>query len=334
MTPIAGIAIPIFLNVHVSVVIVSIIGAVIGLLFYFIFAWRNIKFSAKVAQASTRIILKYMGVVILMITVLVSIAIILEYCYLVATKNSKEFAAGNVILGIALFFSLFWTMFALLYFMRVFISSFVCLEILTYSHVSSILMEALSNTFYALGSIMFGAMLIAIVQTLRMLVSRDEERSDSILNSILYFLLSMLEDVIRFANEWVFVHIALYGKSYVKTLKTSFQELMSGKGSILVNSLCIMSAINLLSFACGLLYLGILYLTIDLAKTMNDIKEIMMLIMIMLTLFMFLDNIGMVFDSASKAFLLCYNRSPEAIKEKFPEAYDALQEQERKNVVF
>ncbi|EPR77768.1 hypothetical protein SLOPH_2667, partial [Spraguea lophii 42_110] len=115
-----------------------------------------------------------------------------------------------------------------------------------------------------------------------MLISRDENGRINLMNNLLFFLLGLLEDIIKFINEWVFVHIALYGKSYVKTLKTSFRELMSGKGSVLINSLCIMSAINLLSFTCGLLYLGILYLTIDLTKVVNDIKEIMMFIMIIL----------------------------------------------------
>ncbi|EPR78617.1 hypothetical protein SLOPH_1844, partial [Spraguea lophii 42_110] len=110
-------------------------------------------------------------------------------------------------------------MFSLIYFMRIFISSVVYPGTLTHSHVSSILMVSISNALYVLGSIMVGAILLIIIHILQMFVPRNEGSRCSLLNNILLFLPNILKDIIIFANGWIFVHIALYGKSYVKTLK-------------------------------------------------------------------------------------------------------------------
>jgi len=250
----------------------------------------------------------------------------------VACKYIDKHYEKNYFFYIICVLQMYWTFFTFLYLIRVFVSSVIALELMTVQEEVSIPYESAKNTMYCLGSICFGSLLIAIVTTLRHLQDRSRERGrrstgGDILYVIIAVILAILQEIIQFINEWTFVYMAIYGKGYVDSIKGAFGILGEGRNSILVNSLCVLPALNVLSIAAALGYIGVLKL-MDLK--METIEDYIPVILSALVVFITVDIFFSAFDSATKAFLFTHDREPHSIKNKFPKTYEMMEEQKNK----
>lgn len=98
---------------------------------------------------------------------------------------------------------------------------------------------------YSLGSICFGSLLEAFITALRVLAenAKNQAREDddgcaSILFCVLECILSMLEDIIEYFNQWSYVLVGLYGYSYLESGRR-VMELFRARGftAIITNDL-------------------------------------------------------------------------------------------------
>ena len=84
------------------------------------------------------------------------------------------------------------------------------------------LRRALSFSF---GSICFGALIVAVINTLctvlRFLLSRDNDRN-AFLKAVARYFLNLLESLAEYFNAYAFVHIAIYGTPYVESAKATW----------------------------------------------------------------------------------------------------------------
>ena len=76
------------------------------------------------------------------------------------------------------------------------------------------LCSALTTSF---GSICFGSLIVAIIQTLRELASQAQnQREGNILACLAQCILSCIESLVEFFNRWAYVYVGLYGYSYLE----------------------------------------------------------------------------------------------------------------------
>ena len=112
--------------------------------------------------------------------------------------------------------------------------------------------RALTTSF---GSICFGSLLVAIIQTLKQLArnAREQGGSMALLACIAECILGCLESLLQYFNKWAFIYVGLYGFSYLESGKKVI-ELFKARGwdTIIADELISM-ALTMLSVLCGLI---------------------------------------------------------------------------------
>ncbi|KAK1348071.1 putative plasma-membrane choline transporter [Hamiltosporidium tvaerminnensis] len=332
VSPLLFLAIAVLTN-NIIVIIFAIIGAVIGYLMYFLFYRKNIKYSAKVLKATTRIICKNILTILGMYSILFVLVMGIDILFdrkIILEKLQPLFYAIVILYGSWLFFNS-------IYFLRVCISTIVCMEIFKETQDSSIAKESVKNTLFCLGSICFGGLIIAVVHTMKHLVQKSNDRGEReniltvILKVLITLILTILEDIISFANDWCFCYMAVKGESYAKSMKSAFEKLTSSRNQILLNSLCTLPIIALFEFMWIAIYIAIfiLYNGYHFENTIAKLKDRFIIFSIVSVLYTTM-NFGTMFDSGCKAFLFAYSENPSAVAKEYPKVHTALVEQKRK----
>ncbi|KAL9184924.1 hypothetical protein ACHAXT_002701 [Thalassiosira profunda] len=81
------------------------------------------------------------------------------------------------------------------------------------------MIRALTTSF---GSICFGSLLVALVQSLKALAQAARDQDNGILICIAECILGCIESILRYFNKWAFVYVGLYGYSYIEAGKNVF----------------------------------------------------------------------------------------------------------------
>ncbi|EER31516.1 conserved hypothetical protein [Candida tropicalis MYA-3404] len=122
---------------------------------------------------------------------------------------------------------------------------------------------------YCFGSITFGSLIVSLIQLLRQLISilRSNFAADG--NGwgvcgmiILDFVVGFIDWLVRYFNKYAYCYVALYGKSYIRSARDTF-DLLRFKGmDALINDMFINTALNLYSLFVAYLValLAFLYL--------------------------------------------------------------------------
>lgn len=130
------------------------------------------------------------------------------------------------------------------------------------SAVTSSLCRATTTSF---GSICFGSLIVAIIETLRVMIESARRDQDGIILCILDCCISCLQNMVEYFNKWAYIYVGLYGYSYLKAGKnvmTLFRE--RGWQTIITDDL-ISNTILLASFVSAGLT-GVVGITIDAVK--------------------------------------------------------------------
>jgi len=95
-------------------------------------------------------------------------------------------------------------------------------------------------TTYSFGSICFGSLLVAIIQSLRALASATRDNRDTqLLSCIIDCILACIQEIVEYFNEWAYVYVGLYGFPYLEAGKNVLQ-LFQHKGwtALITDNLC------------------------------------------------------------------------------------------------
>ncbi|ORD93978.1 CTL plasma membrane transporter, partial [Enterospora canceri] len=157
---------------------------------------------------------------------------------------------GNAI-GTALIFSIFWINSFFMYLFDVFTAGIITGELLKKTsserddREASVAGRALGNMAYAMGSVAFGALIIAVIKTLRYLVNLRRQRSgrsdeqpgtfEMVILCMADCILSLVESYVHVLNKFTFSYLAITGDSYRKAINDSF-ELLSKKENVAFKS--------------------------------------------------------------------------------------------------
>ncbi|OIW30199.1 duf580 domain-containing protein [Coniochaeta ligniaria NRRL 30616] len=117
---------------------------------------------------------------------------------------------------------------------------------------------------YSFGSISFGSLLVAIINSLRQLCSIARQQSASngdtlgaIMFCVLGCLIGILDWAVQFINRYAFSHIALYGKPYLAAAKDTWRLIKDRGIDALINECLIGPVLTMgatfIAYACALL---------------------------------------------------------------------------------
>lgn len=314
------------------------IFSLIALGFYFFIFKHQIKYAAVICQRAASIIKKNSFITFSYLVGSSLLSGIVVYIITSALRYfPKEFIFTATIFGIALLF--YWTLFNVLYSLRVFVSSYVLLHYIEHGQNADIGSQSLMNLFYALGSICFGGLLVAIVSALQLLVDREAQNrrnngGSAIFALLIGIILNILRDLIDYSNQWTFCYISLTGKDYINSTKESWTCIFRTYG-MMINSYLSESIIAIISVLFTIMFgfVSFQILSSSFSQTPNKFSDPDLLYSYLFLFFTYSFvsvSIYCVFESAVKALLFTNTLLPAQIRnkdEKLSETFNA----QRKN---
>lgn len=109
---------------------------------------------------------------------------------------------------------------------------------------------------YSFGSICFGSLLVAIIQTMRALVEsarQDDDDANALLVCVLDCILSCLQSLLEYFNKWAFVYVGIYGYGYFEAGK-NVMTLFSSRGwEVIITDSLVDNCLTLVNLLLGLM---------------------------------------------------------------------------------
>jgi len=123
------------------------------------------------------------------------------------------------------------------------------------SAFSPAIMDSFSRaTTYSLGSICFGSLLVAIIQTLEQIVhSIRQQQQNNLILCILECLLHFLQRIGQYFNKWSFCYVGLYGYDYLTAGKKALELFQSRGWSTIISDDLVQRMLLLVCLVVGAL---------------------------------------------------------------------------------
>eukprot|EP00736_Rhodelphis_marinus_P006756 Rmarinus@m.21229 len=193
------------------------------------------------------------------------------------------------------------------------------------------LKRALTTSF---GSICFGSLLVAILQTLRWLVESlrshlRSERNDNLAADLmlccLECVLNVLESVLKYFNKYAFVQVGVYGKTFIESAKDTLELLEASGISALINDDLVSGVLSfaiLVSAVLDGLFVGLLsYYVVE----KDDAEFAVALGLIAFLVAILVVSIVMsTITSAVATIFVCFAQDPDTLPLTDPEFFSQL----------
>jgi hypothetical protein len=170
------------------------------------------------------------------------------------------------------------------------------------------------------GSICFGSLLVAIIQTLDFIVQnmRNERNRNgnndgamALLLCCLDCLLQLLQGIIEYFNKWAFVYVGVYGYPFLtagKKVMTLFEQ----RGwTVIINDNLIRNALGMMCFAISLVSSAVAF-ACDPTRAPGSFA-VAFVVSLLLSMTMM-----SVVDSAVSTVIVCFAEAPEELENKHP----------------
>lgn len=307
------------------------LGAGLSLYVYIYWGIKYIPFTSEVLKGATSVVLEH-WLSIFSVHVMVSIIFTAQMMISILALLSTDIRA-DYYLHIMFVMQLLWSKANAMYFFIVFVSSVVSIHVFNAGRPVKTLIEPLTNTLYASGSICIGGLLLAIVQALRYMLRMSEPENrrrgrergilERIFIDIVEFLLVFLEDIIRLANDWVFVYIAVYGKSYKKALQGSFEKAAEPGNNIMISSLIVDKALWFFGLVGTAAYVVLINVSVGFDTIVQTSSYNEFFLPTLVTIFSLTTFLSM-FSAGTKCILFVYSEKPDCVEKTLPEVHAAV----------
>eukprot|EP00928_Gymnodinium_smaydae_P098730 TRINITY_DN9246_c0_g1_i2.p1 TRINITY_DN9246_c0_g1~~TRINITY_DN9246_c0_g1_i2.p1 ORF type:complete len:471 (-),score=48.77 TRINITY_DN9246_c0_g1_i2:21-1433(-) len=233
----------------------QVLGGVLGglgVLMLLVYVWvmrDSIELTAALMSATVGISKKYPGVLVIsVIGLFMSILIFAFYAVTITAlahdvedKDGKQ-QKGNLLLRVGAMFSLYWTTNVVAYVVHTTICGVVGRWYFVPEHTSATspaLKQSMSTSF---GPIALGSLILAIIQTLKLLAQLAKEDAEEDGNSctaiafcVLKCILDCIQSAVEFISNFAFVYVALYGTSFCEGAKHTFELLQESGADAIVS---------------------------------------------------------------------------------------------------
>ncbi|KAJ2802577.1 pH nine-sensitive protein 1 [Coemansia helicoidea] len=191
--------------------------------------------------------------------------------------------------------------------------------------------RALSTSF---GSICFGSLIVAVIQTTRAIVSalrshNSDNLAAQLLGCCIDCVLGCIEGIVRFFNKYAYVEVAVYGKSFVNAARDTW-TLVTDRGiDVLINDSLIGNVLQMGAFLCASLVALAAWLYITISKPAYNVDGAytapIIIAAFVLAMSMFMVLLKCI-DSGAATTFVCLAEDPDAMARNNPRLFAMVAE--------
>lgn len=321
-----------------GIIAAGIIFVIMGLLEIFVvYLWRHrISFSALLLETTVSVISDYPNTitasVVQYLTQLVYFAlwiITMDGLYTYTHKESMPSLFNGI--TIYLFFSLFWTTQVLTNVMHVTVAGvFATFYFIVGSN--QIAQNPTLSSFrraitWSFGSVVFGSLIVAIIQLLRFLFQSIRGNNNNLIASCIDCIMQCLEQLVAYFNYYAYIQVAIYGKPFMRAARDTWSLIQRAAGEVLINDNLIGNVLGISGLVCAGICALLSYICCDsmLPSGTGDetISNIIIVSCIMGAIIGWatMALIGAVIQSGASTTIVCYCEDPEALNRSKPDLY-------------
>lgn len=313
---------------HIAALLVALVGSFL--------AWWFLRGAMDIInvllKTGTKIILTHLLSTMLVYLVFVTTSTFVVICMLFGfvSDNSGSKAIGGVI---TLFF--FWIISFYGYKFDVFSAAVVTGALIKSTGQTNdeknlkVTSRALGTVFWALGTIAFASLLIALIRMLKSAVQGDEDSrihdgiAMQIVRAILVCVISVIESLIEAMNKFGLCYTVLMGTGFVDSVKGSWHCIKEGGFIALASYWAVEYGVYLINFVSVLLIFGVNWVYLK-NGTQIDTAHIVMMVLFALGASMLAINFTRVITMASNALCFIFIIDRERVKKYDRELHSAL----------
>ncbi|KAJ3052358.1 putative choline transporter, neither null mutation nor overexpression affects choline transport [Rhizophlyctis rosea] len=191
--------------------------------------------------------------------------------------------------------------------------------------------RALTTSF---GSIVFGSLIIALIQTLRFVArqvrsnaNQEGNNAVALVAACLECLIAMLEGIIDFVNIYAFTQVAVYGKSYMEAARDTWALIQRSGVELIINDDLTRGVLGLGSIFVGAVNTFIVYIALNIMSLTENTPAVVisMIFAFVLALVQFSILCETIHSGVATTFV-CLAEDPDALNRTKPELYAAIRE--------
>ncbi|KAI8354701.1 plasma-membrane choline transporter-domain-containing protein [Mortierella sp. GBAus27b] len=181
----------------------------------------------------------------------------------------------------------------------------------------------------SLGSICFGSLIIAIIQTLKLLANIARGESDGILAflaCLIECILGCIEGLVEYINKYAFAQVATYGKPYIRAAKDTWSILKDRGVEQIINDNLIGNVWSMAGIFGGALSGISAYLYLRNVTLTSNTTGFMIFIIVIAAIMglQIVFTVGTVIDSGVVATFVCLAEDPAALARTKPELFEQI----------
>lgn len=189
------------------------------------------------------------------------------------------------------------------------------------------LKRSLTTSF---GSICLGSLIVAIIKTIRAILSIIRGKNDNIVACLVDCCLRCLENIVKYFNHFAFCQVAIYGKTFIEAAKSTWNLLLSSGIEAIVNDNIVSGVLTMgcvfVAILAGAGGVGLCFLLIDIANTWFLTLAIIFGIFGIVVGFLIANLTSMVMDSGVTCTFVCFAEDREILRNNNPELFQKLME--------
>ncbi|KAJ2777671.1 putative choline transporter, neither null mutation nor overexpression affects choline transport [Coemansia javaensis] len=195
----------------------------------------------------------------------------------------------------------------------------------------SSLKRALTTSF---GSICFGSLVVAVIQTIRAIFNairsqNDDNLAAQLLGCCIDCILGCIEGIVRFFNKYAYVEIAIYGKSFVQAARDTWTLLTDRGVEALVNDSLVGNVLQMGAFLCASLVALVAWLYITITKPEYNVSGSytapIIIAAFVMAMGMFMVLLKPI-DSGAATTFVCLAEDPDAMARNNPRLFAMVAE--------
>ncbi|KAJ2081891.1 putative choline transporter, neither null mutation nor overexpression affects choline transport [Coemansia sp. RSA 988] len=259
-------------------------------------------------------------------------------------RNGRQYQSCSnpkqILSWVFMVFSFYWTTGVILNVLHTTISgtfaTFYFFEGSPYGYPSknptlSSLKRAMTTSF---GSICFGSLVVAIIQTLRAIVRAIRSQNDNNLAAQLLAccadcILGCIEAIVEFFNKYAYVEIAMYGKPFTQAAKDTWTLIKDRGVDALINDCLIGNVLQMGAFLCAAVVALVAWLYITITKpeynSTGSYTAPIIIASFVLAMSMFMVLLKCI-DSGAATTFVCLAEDPDAMARNNPRLFSMVRE--------
>jgi hypothetical protein len=176
---------------------------------------------------------------------------------------------------------------------------------------------------YSFGSICFGSLIVAVIQTVRFLLRAATDRQ-SIAGAIADCILGMIEGLVEYFNYYAYTQIAIYGKSYVQAAKDTWHLVKTRGVDAIVNDDLVGTCLGIFTLVIGLTSGLVVYLISSLIYSKLFEGSLNAAILCAVVSLIIPAVTFQIIGAGTTATFVCLAEDPEALHRAKPELYNKI----------